>query len=84
MKRKSVTYLNELRRDVDNVLSEIYEIGIDIEAAAGTLARRPASDLQSNDDDCKDEFNSLVASHKELGKQLKAFRKVRMAYLDFF
>jgi hypothetical protein len=84
VKRKSVTYLNQLRVDVQDVLDEISEIGFDIEAAASNLALQPVSNLTSPDDCMKETFNELALRHRDMGKLLVSFRKVRSEYLDFF
>jgi hypothetical protein len=82
--RKTVTYLNSLRREVEAALHEISETGIDIEIQAERFSRHPASDLTNRDSAIKEGYDNLVALHKKLGKQLKEFKKIRDNYISFF
>lgn len=84
MKRKSVNLLNVLRTDVEDVMHDIQEMGIDIEAAATNLTMQPVCNLTSPDDNMKEEFNELVLRHRDMTKLLQTFRKVRAAYMEFF
>jgi hypothetical protein len=84
MARKTASYLNQLRLDVNKVQNEIDEIGCDVEEAAQKLGKFPAHDLVTNDYEFKQAFNQLVFKHKEMAKLIKSFRIAREAYLEFF
>jgi hypothetical protein len=82
--RKTASYLNQLRLDVNKIQHGIDETGCDIEAAAQKLGRFPAHDLVTNDYEFKQVFNQLVFNHKEMAKLIKSFRIAREKYLEFF
>jgi hypothetical protein len=82
--RKSVTFLNRLRLDVDTIQMEMDETGTDIQNAAGDLSHFPVHELKTNDVVFKETFDELVQAHKEMGKLLKEFRIARANYLEFF
>lgn len=83
MTRKTVSYLNVLRKDLERVLDEIAEVGHDIESASFDLSRHPACDFNDKGKAFED-FKSLTDLHKDMAKQLKALTKARDAYIDFF
>jgi hypothetical protein len=82
--RKTASYLNQLRLDVNKIQSEIDEIGCNIEEAAQKLGRFPAHDLVTNDYEFKQVFNQLVFDHKTMTNLIKSFRIAREKYLEFF
>jgi hypothetical protein len=82
--RKTASYLNQLRLDVNKAQHGIDEAGCSIEEAAQKLGRFPAHDLVTNDYEFKQAFNQLVFDHKEMGNLIKSFRKARENYLEFF
>lgn len=82
--RKSISYLNGLRRDVEQVLETIGELGPDIEAACFDLSEFPACDLRDLTGDAAEGYRDLVQLHKDLGKQLKALTIARDKYIEFF
>ncbi|MBW2646916.1 MAG: hypothetical protein JRE23_12235 [Deltaproteobacteria bacterium] len=82
--RKTVTFLNQLRLDVDTLQQEIDEAGCSMEEAAQKLSHFPVHDLVTNDYEFKQAFNQLVFDHKEMSKLIKSFRKAREAYLEAY
>lgn len=84
MRRKSVTYLNQLRKDVSQVVDEIIETGFDIHAAAEDLIGLQVHDLVTNDETWKAQYNDLNQAHLKMAKLLKQFRNARESYLEFF
>jgi hypothetical protein len=82
--RKTVTYLNQLRNDVDTLQIEIDEAGCSIEEASEKLSKFPVHDLVTNDYEFKQAFDQLVFDHKEMAKLIKSFRIARDNYLEFF
>jgi hypothetical protein len=83
-KRRTSSYLNQLRQDVYEIQMEIHEIGYDIEGAAQKLSCLTPHDLVTSDADFKEAFDTLVSAHKEMGNLLTSFRKARSNYLEFF
>lgn len=85
MKRKSVTYLNQLKADVDQAKWDISQAGTDLGDLANDLDLLFSThDLVTNNQDMKDHFLALSDKHKELGSLIKKFMKARDLYLDFF
>ena len=84
MLRKSVTYLNQLRRDVQDVLDDIQQTGVDLDSACYDLSQIHPHDVKTDDDRVKMLFINVQLGHKELGKQLEQFKKSRDSYLTFF
>lgn len=84
MKRKSVTYLNELKNDVCSALEAIYETGSDIDVAAYNLSQISTHDLVTDVEGTKFLYDSLNQNHLKMAKLLKEFRKARALYLEFF
>jgi uncharacterized protein (UPF0335 family) len=84
VKRKSVTYLNELKNDVQETLDEIRELATDINSAGYDLALISPHDLKTNDEDCKDLYTDLKNKNYQMSKLLKEFMKRRALYLEFF
>ena len=82
--RKTASYLNQLRLDVDTIQSEIDETGCNIEEAAQKVSHFVVHDLVTNDWEFKQAFNQLVFEHKAMGKLLQSFRIARDNYLEFF
>jgi hypothetical protein len=82
--RKTASYLNQLRLDVNKIQFEIDETGCNIEEAAQKLGQFPAHDLVTNDEGFEPVFRALVDGHKEMAKLIKSFRIARDKYLEFF
>jgi hypothetical protein len=84
VKRKSVTFLNQLKLDVQETLDEIRELAIDIDSAGYDLAIINPHDLKTKDEDCKDLYIDLKNKNYRMSKLLKEFMKRRALYLEFF
>ena len=82
--RKTASFLNQLRLDVDTIQTEIDEVGCDIEAAAQKLAQYSVHDLATNNNEVEEAFIVLNSAHRSLGKLLTSFKKARTNYLEFF
>jgi hypothetical protein len=82
--RKTSSYLNGLRLDVNKIQFEIDHTGCNIEEAANKLGKFSAHDLVTNDSEFKEAFNTLVKEHNAMGNLLTSFRKARASYLEFF
>jgi hypothetical protein len=82
--RKTSSYLNGLRQDVQGVMDTIDQLGTDIDAACHDLARSSVHDIATNPDMINDMVRYITSSHTELGKQLKQFKIVAVKYSEFF
>jgi hypothetical protein len=82
--RKTVTYLNRLKADVDSTLQYIESAGTDVDSAAYDLSKILACDLKADSANVKIKLDALLDAHEEMGKQLDSFRIARNKYLEFF
>jgi len=58
--RKTASYLNQLRLDVNKVQFDIDEAGCSLEESAQKLGQFPAHDLVTNDYEFKQAFNNIA------------------------
>lgn len=84
MKRKSVTVLNNLRKDIESLIEEMTETARDLQHSAEDIGTLPVHDLVTHDLDWKANYDDLNKSHLHMAKLLKRFRKARAMYIDFF
>jgi hypothetical protein len=82
--RKTASYLNSLRRDVQVVLDEMNETGIDLSTAAGDLSVMPVHDIATNPEKVTYFTKTLAQEYRKLGKLLKQFKIVSVKYSEFF
>jgi hypothetical protein len=82
--RKTASYLNGLRTDLQNVLDEFEVLGDDLQTSCLDLSFIVPHDVKTDDKTVKELFGSVSDYHKELGRVIKAFRLARNKYLEFF
>jgi hypothetical protein len=84
MARKTASYLNSLRTDVQNVLDDLNLLADDLQSSCLDLSDIHPHDIKTDDAGVKELFDNLTTDHKRLGVELKAFRLARNKYLEFF
>jgi hypothetical protein len=82
--RKTASYLNGLRTDLQNVLDDLNILADDLQSSCLDLSEIHPHDVKTNDEIVKDLFDNLTEDYKTLGQKLKAFRTARDKYLEFF
>ena len=83
-KRKTSSYLNGLRQDVQDVLDTIDQLGTDIDASCYDLAKTSVHDISTDPTVINEMVRDISRGHIELGKQLKRFKIVAIRYSEFF
>jgi hypothetical protein len=84
MPRKTASYLNGLRTDLQDVLNDLNLLADDLQASCLDLSDIVPHDVKTDDETVKELFNRVTFFHLELGRKLKAFRSARNKYLEFF
>ena len=84
MKRKSVTYLNQLKHDLETTLEEIRDLTFDIEEAGDHMADINVHDLVLDVKGTRYLYEDLNGKHLKLSKMLKLLRLQREEYCKFF
>ena len=79
-----MTYLNQLRRDVQDVLDDIQQTGVDLDSACYDLSQIHPHDVETDDDRVKVLYDNVQDTHKKLFNLLIQFKQARDLYLSFF
>ena len=79
-----MTYLNQLRRDVQDVLDDIQQTGVDLDSACYDLSQIHPHDVKTDDDRVKVLYDNVQDTHKKLFNLLIQFKQARDKYLEFF
>ena len=82
--RKTASYLNQLRTDLQDILTEIGQAGEQVDATCHDLSKILPHDVRTDSAQVKVKFDAVLDSYDEFRKQLKAFRIARNKYLEFF
>jgi hypothetical protein len=82
--RKTASYLNQLRLDVQTILYDIEDAGTHLDSKSYDLSRIVVHDLKTDDGNVKVLFDDLVTEHKRMANLIKSFRIAREKYLEFF
>ena len=82
--RKTATYLNQLRLDLEDTLNEISLAGEDLDTFCHDLSRIVPHDVKTDSADVKERFDAVLDMHGSLGNLLDKFRIARNKYLEFF
>lgn len=83
-KRKTVSYLNQLRRDVRDSLEAVTIAATEVDSAAYDLSCIDPHDIVTNDAEVKELYDVTLDCVKELNAQLKTFKAARDLYMEFF
>ena len=79
-----MTYLNQLRRDVQDVLDDIQQTGVDLDSACYDLSQIHPHDVKTDDDRVKVLYDNVQDTHKKLFNLLIQFKQARDKYREFF
>ena len=82
--RKSVSLLNTLKHDLEDILDDITQTGVDLDAACFDLGQIHPHDVKTDDPGVKRLYDNVQTLRATLGKQLTSFRDCRDKYLEFF
>jgi hypothetical protein len=79
-----VTYLNQLKTDLEVTQTELFETSVDIGEAGSNLYDMPVHSLVTGFDESKALYDHLNTNHLKMAKLLKLFRLQRAEYMKFF
>ena len=81
--RKTSSYLNHLRSDVQEALNMIDVIGSNLDAGCHDLARCLVHDLKVDPATIDECIKDIKTDQAELTNQLKRLKEARVKYLEF-
>lgn len=82
--RKTASYLNQLRRDVKDVLEAVTIAACDVDASAYDLSCIVPHDVVTDDETVKELYENLNDGINELKSQVDSFKAARDKYVSFF
>jgi hypothetical protein len=82
--RKTASYLNTLRRDVQTILDTIEQIGSNLDAGCHDLSRVAVHDVKTDPGHVNGILSDIKVDQDELINQLKLLHEARNKYLEFF
>ena len=84
MARKTTSFLNQLKRDVQTILDNIDAVGSNLDAGCHDLSKIIVHDVKTDSDSIDSILADIKIDQDELANQLKQFKEARKKYLEFF